>query len=167
MTPALNDVSRLGNRRDIHAFTFFHAQNIIMLLPNGIVVDVVALLLMTGFSITLGIDKVALGARMDMLQMSFLLIVSMFREYKVLTDQNQQPREIGNANNRVTLLTKEALTWRLSTLLAIIWLLRDVSDLALDWLSTHPVEDLSGLFRRIVHDAKRSTICSKRLLICA
>jgi hypothetical protein len=52
----------------------------------------------------------------------------------------------------VTLLTTEALIRHLNTLLAIIWLPRDALDLALDRLSTHPVENFVGLLRSVVHD---------------
>jgi hypothetical protein len=47
---------------------------------------------------------------------------------------------------------EEALIRHLNALLAIIWLLRDASDIALDRLSTHPVENFFGLLRRIIHD---------------
>jgi hypothetical protein len=69
----------------------------------------------------LRIEKVTLGAQMDLLQMSISLVLFMFQEYKVLADQSQQPPEIGNANDEVTLLTTEALIRHLNTLLAIIW----------------------------------------------
>jgi hypothetical protein len=56
-------------------------------------------------------------------------------------------------NGRATLLMKEVLIPLLNTLLAIIWLLRDASDIALDCLSTPPAENFFGLLRRIIHDA--------------
>jgi hypothetical protein len=89
---------------------------------------------------------------MDMLQMSFFLVLSMFHEYKVLADQHQRPPEIGNANDEVTLLTTEALIRYLNILLAVIWLLRDVSELVLDRLSIHPVENFFSLLRRTIQD---------------
>jgi hypothetical protein len=49
-------------------------------------------------------------------------------------------------------LTKEALIRHLNTLLVIIWLLRDASDIAFDRLSTHLVDNFFGLLRRIIHD---------------
>jgi hypothetical protein len=67
-------------------------------------------------------------------------------------DQYQRPQDIGNANDEITLLTTEALIQYLNTLLAMFWLLRDVSDLGLDRLSTHPVEHFFSLLRRIIHD---------------
>jgi hypothetical protein len=76
----------------------------------------------------------------------------MFQEYKIRADPDRQPPEVGSLNDRVTLLTKEALTRHLNTLLAIIWLLRDASDIALDRLSTHPLENFFGLVRRTIHD---------------
>jgi hypothetical protein len=69
---------------------------------------------------------------MDMLQMSFFHLLSMFHEYKVLADQSQRPPEIGYTNDEVMLLTTKALIRHLNTLLAIIWLLRDALDLAFD-----------------------------------
>jgi hypothetical protein len=44
----------------------------------------------------------------------------MFQQYKILADQGRQPPEVGSVNDRVTLLTKEALIQDLNTLLAII-----------------------------------------------
>jgi hypothetical protein len=76
----------------------------------------------------------------------------MFQEYNILVDQGRQPPEVGSVNDRVTLLTKEALIRHLNTLLAIICLLRDASDIALDRFSVHPVEHFFGLLRRITHD---------------
>jgi hypothetical protein len=71
MMPALSDVSRLGEMRDIYPFTIFRMQNIVILLSNGMIVDAIAMLLMTLFLTALRLEKVALNARMDMLQMSF------------------------------------------------------------------------------------------------
>jgi hypothetical protein len=51
-------------------------------------------------------------------------------EYKGLADQSGRQPEIGNANDKVTLLTTKILIWHLNTLLAIIWLLPDAPDLA-------------------------------------
>jgi hypothetical protein len=76
----------------------------------------------------------------------------MFQEPKILADQHQQPPEIGNTNDEVTLLTTEAMIRYLNTRLAIIWSLRVVFDLSLDRLSTHHVEKFFVLLRRIIHD---------------
>jgi hypothetical protein len=84
------------------------------------IVDAIASLPMTLFLTALRLEKVALVARIDMLQMSFFLVLSMFQEYKVLADQSQRPLEIGNANDEVTLLTTETLIRHLNTPLAII-----------------------------------------------
>jgi hypothetical protein len=89
---------------------------------------------------------------MDTLQMSFFLFLCMFQEYKILAEQGRQPPEVSSVNDRVIVLTKGALVRYLNTLLAIIWLLRDASDIALDRLSTHPVENFFGLLRRMIHD---------------
>jgi hypothetical protein len=117
-----------------------------------VIVDAIALLSIHLFLTALRLEKVALVARIDMLQMSFFLASSMFHEYRVFADQSQCPLEIGNANDDMTLLITEALIRHLNTLLAIIWLLRDTPDLALDRVSTHFVENFFDLFRRIIHD---------------
>jgi hypothetical protein len=70
----------------------------------------------------------------------------------VLADQHQRPSEIGNVNDEVKLGTTEALIRYLNTLLVIIWSFRDVSDLALDRVVIHSVENFFGLLRRIIHD---------------
>jgi hypothetical protein len=103
------------------------------------------------FLTALRLDKVELGARMNMPQISFFLLLSRFQERKILTDQNQQRREIGNTNDRPSILTKNALILYPNTLLAVISLLRDASDLALDRRLTYPIENLSGLLRMIIH----------------
>jgi hypothetical protein len=123
MMPALNDASRLGKMRDIYPLTIFRMQNMMILQRNGMIVDAVALLSMTFVLIALRLEKVALGARMDRLQMSFFLFLRMFQEHKILADQGRQPSEVGSVNDWATLLKKEALIWYLNTLLAIIWLL--------------------------------------------
>jgi hypothetical protein len=152
MAPALTDVSRLGKMRAIYPLSVFCVRTIAILLHNGMIVDAIALLPMTLFLTALRLEKVALVARMDMLQMSFFFVLSMFQECKVLADQSQRPLQVSNANDKVTLLTTETLIRHLNKLLAIIWLLRDAPDLALDRLSTHPVENFFGRLRRIIHD---------------
>jgi hypothetical protein len=82
-------------------------------------IEAIALLLVTLFLTALGLERVALDPRMDMLQISFFLVLPMFQEYKVLAGQHQRPPETGNANNEVTLLTTEALIPCLNTLLGI------------------------------------------------
>jgi hypothetical protein len=152
MMPTLSDVSRFGKMRDIYPIMIFRMQNIVILLRNVMIVDAAALLPMALFLTTLRLERVALDARMDILQMSFCLFLCMFQEYKVPIDQGRQPPEVGSVNDRVIHLTKDALIRHLNTLLAIIWLFRDASDVALDRLSRHPVENFFGLPRRIIHD---------------
>jgi hypothetical protein len=138
--------------RDIYPLAVFCMQNIVIPLRNSMIVGIVALLPMTFFLTALRLEKVALDARMNMLQMFFVRFLCMFQEYKILANQGRRPPEVGNINARVTLLTKEDLIRHLNTLLAIIWLLREASDIALDRLSTHPVENFFGLLRRMIHD---------------
>jgi hypothetical protein len=152
MMSALNDVSRFGKMRDIYPLTIFRMQNIVILRLNGMIVGVVALLSMTLFLTALKLEKVALDAQMEMLHMSFVLFLCMFQKYKIRADQGRQPPEGGSVNDRVTLLTKEAATRHLNTLLVIIRLLRDASDIALDHSSKHPVENLYDLLSMIFHD---------------
>jgi hypothetical protein len=71
----------------------------------------------------LRLHKIALGAQMDILQISSVLVSSMFQEHRVLARENQQLPDIGNANDRVTLLAKKGLIGDLNVLLTIIWLL--------------------------------------------
>jgi hypothetical protein len=89
---------------------------------------------------------------MDILQMPFFLILSMFQEYKVLAGESQRPPKIGKANDEATFLTTEVLIWHLNTLRAIIWLLRAAPNLAIDRLSTHPAANSFRLFTRIIDD---------------
>jgi hypothetical protein len=89
------------------------------------------------------------------------------RGSKILADQNQRPPEICNANDRVTLLTKEALIWHLNVLLVIIWLVRGASDLALDCLSTVLSSVYLGCSGGLFIMLRRSGRCSRRRLICA
>jgi hypothetical protein len=100
MTPALTDVSHLGKMRDIYYLSVLCVQNIAIFLHNGMIVDAIALLPMTRFLTGLRPEKVALMTRMDTLQMSFFLVLSIFQEYRVLADQSQRPLGIGNANDR-------------------------------------------------------------------
>jgi hypothetical protein len=67
---------------------------------NGMIIDAVALLPMTLFLTALRLDKIAVGARMDMLQLLLFLILSMFQECKILADQNKRPSEVGNTNDQ-------------------------------------------------------------------
>jgi hypothetical protein len=152
MMPALNDVSRVGKVRDIYPLTIFRMQNIVILLRHSMIVEGLALLQMTLFLTAFRLERVALDVRMNMLQMFFFLFSCMFQEHKILADQGRQPSEVGSVNGSVDLLTKEGLIRHLNTLLAIVWLLRDASDIALDGLSTHPVENFFGLLRKTVHD---------------
>jgi hypothetical protein len=62
MMPSLNEISRLGQMRDIYPLLIFRMQNIVILLRNGIIVDAVALLPMTLFLTALRLEKVALDA---------------------------------------------------------------------------------------------------------
>jgi hypothetical protein len=78
MMPALNDVSRLDKMRDISPLTIFRMQNIVIALRNGMIVDAVALLPMTLFLTIVILEKHALDAGIDMLQMSFGLFLCMF-----------------------------------------------------------------------------------------
>jgi hypothetical protein len=55
-------------------------QNIVRNRHNGIIVDLVASIPMALFLTVIRLDKVALGARMDILQVPFFLILSMFQE---------------------------------------------------------------------------------------
>jgi hypothetical protein len=64
-------------------------QNVLILLRNGVIIHAGVLLPMTLFLTAPGPDKAQLGARMDMLQMSFFLTLPMLQEYKIITDQNQ------------------------------------------------------------------------------
>jgi hypothetical protein len=89
---------------------------------------------------------------MNMLQMSFFFVLSMFQEYQALINQCQRPPEIGSANDEVRLLRTDALIRYSNTRLAISWLLRDVSNLAFDRLSTDPVENFFHLLRNVIHD---------------
>jgi hypothetical protein len=109
ITSALKSISRVGKMGDIYPLTVFRVQTILILLRNDIVFDAVALSSMTLFLTALRHDEIALGGRIDMLEMSFFLLLSMFQEQTILADQNHQPPDIGSANDRVTLLRKEAL----------------------------------------------------------
>jgi hypothetical protein len=140
-TPALIDVSRPGKMRIIYPLSIFHVQTLVMVLHNVMIVHVIALLPMMFYFTALRLEKVALNTRMDMLQMLFFLILSMFQECKVLADQQQRLPEIGNANDKVTLFTTDGLIRYVNTLLAITWSLRYVSNLVLDRLSTHHQKD--------------------------
>jgi hypothetical protein len=104
MTPALNELSRLGQIRGISRLTIFRVQNTARLLRNGIIVVAVALSSMTLFLTTLRLGRDALGAQMDMLRISVFLILSPLQGYKFVPDQNQQLPEVGNANDRAMLL---------------------------------------------------------------
>jgi hypothetical protein len=114
-------------------------QNIVTFLCNDMIIDAVALFPMTLFLTALRLEKITLHARMDMLQISFFLFLCMFQECKILADPGRQAPEAGSVNGRATLLMEEALIRHLNTLLAIIWLLRDASDITLGCLSTRPV----------------------------
>jgi hypothetical protein len=103
MTPALTDAFQLVKMRDIYPLSIVHVQRIVTLLHNGMIVGAVALLLMTLFLTGFRPESVALNARMDMLQMSFFLVLFMLQEYKVLADQRQGPPATRDANDGVTL----------------------------------------------------------------
>jgi hypothetical protein len=106
--------------RDIYPIMIFRMQNIVILLRNGMIVDAIALLPMTLFLTALRLEKIALDARMGMLQMSFFRFLYMFQGYKIVADLARQPPEVGSVNDWVILLTKEALIRHLNTLLVII-----------------------------------------------
>jgi hypothetical protein len=82
MMPALNDVSRRDKMRDIYPLTIIHVQNIVILLRSGMIVDAVALHPMTLFLTALRLEKVALDARMDMLQMFFSSFCTCFKNIR-------------------------------------------------------------------------------------
>jgi hypothetical protein len=79
MMPALNDVLRLDKMRDIYPLTIFRMQNIVTLLRNGMIVDAVPLLPMTLFFTARRLEKVALDARIDTLQIFFFFFVHLSR----------------------------------------------------------------------------------------
>jgi hypothetical protein len=62
MMPALNDISRLGQRRDIYLLPIFRMQNIMILLRNEIIVDAVALFPMSILLTAPTLETVALDA---------------------------------------------------------------------------------------------------------
>jgi hypothetical protein len=66
MTPAITDVSALGKMRNAYPLSIFCVQNITMLLHNGMIVRAIALLPVTLFLTDLRLEKVVLGARIDM-----------------------------------------------------------------------------------------------------
>jgi hypothetical protein len=73
-----------------------------MLLRNGIIIKVIALLPRTLFLTALRLERVALNAGINVLQMSFFLVLSMLQEYKALIDQYQQPPEVVSSDRYAT-----------------------------------------------------------------
>jgi hypothetical protein len=80
MTPALKGISRVGKMGEICPLTVFRVPTIVILLHNDIIFDAVALFSMTLFLAALRHDEIALGERIDRLEMPFFLLLSMFQE---------------------------------------------------------------------------------------
>jgi hypothetical protein len=138
MTPAFMNLSRFGKMRDICPLWLLPVQTTARILHNGTIIEMIALLRMILFLTALRIERVGFNARMDRLQIPCFLVLSMFQSYKLMVGQRQRQPEIGNRNEEVTILTTKALIRDSSPLLAVIWLLRDISK-SCPRSSVHPI----------------------------
>jgi hypothetical protein len=139
--------------RDFYPLMVYRIENVEQLFNDGKFPEAVALLPMTLLLCALRLENVSIGARMDMLRLAFFLVFLMNQNYDKPQNRAEAPIERGGSGIRVKFLAQKSLVRFSNTVLVIMYAMKEwPTALALDRISTHPVENFFGLLRRALHD---------------
>jgi hypothetical protein len=138
--------------RDVYPISIFRFEIILTLITAGKFTEAVMLLLMTLLLNSVRVELFSRTTRKDLLHHCFYLI-------KLMMEQKHQRRgkktilpETDERGDFVVPLQGNAGIRILNIIIVFLYILDEFEDMALDRLSSHPLENFFGFLRRSVHD---------------
>jgi hypothetical protein len=140
----LTDLSQVGKMRDAYPFVLTRLQNILRQTNQNAFSEAVALLPLSLCFNAMRLETITRETRIDLLGIAFFLVWKLHELRIQGIDTNpEKPR----GGRKRTIFTSEWMIHFLNTVLSFLFPLSNYSYLALDRLSTHPLENLFGFVR--------------------
>jgi hypothetical protein len=147
----LTDLTPLGKMRDIYPLVLTRFENIVALIENGAIAEAVALLPLSVSFNAVRLETITRVTRTDLLRISFFIVRKLYEFKQTGLDTN--PETTSKAENRlITIFTSQWCLRFMDTVLALIVAVEEYDEVALDRVSTHPLENFFGLVRKDAND---------------
>jgi hypothetical protein len=137
----LSDLSQIGKMRDAYPFVITRIENIFELIDQNAFPEAVALLPLSLCFHMMRLETITREMQIDLLRTGFFLVWKLYELRIRGIDKNPEKTSTGGKR---TIFTFDRVLRFLNTVLLFLFLLNNYTHLALDRLSTHPLEKSLG-----------------------
>jgi hypothetical protein len=149
--PAFTDMSPLGKMRDAYPLAMARLENIVALIDHDAIAEAVALLPLSLTLNAIRLETIPSTTRTNLLTISFFLVRDLFESKANGTDTNPETTPSGQ-DLPITIFLSQWSERFMDTVLDLIVCIDEYPDLALDRVSTHPLETFFGVMRQDAND---------------